>query len=160
MVFLVSCGGTATKKKTSGAGQCDSESQTVDTYQIFGKWKKLSPYTPSRGTAELELNYDVLIVERGASAGTLTTPICTAAVVNGGNTGSLWKGAYEHNVNGKQIVVTYSEGADVGSSDTATYSFSGSCDETKMTLSYSGGRTETYQLFSTDVTSSDCNPAQ
>ncbi|MBS1982598.1 MAG: hypothetical protein JST16_00385 [Bdellovibrionales bacterium] len=151
------CGSCASPfGKTSG--DCTTSQGTVNTYHIYGqKWKKLTPYSDgTRSTAQLKLDYELMIVESGATLGTTFTPICAADIVNAGLSSVLYRGRYTNNVDTNKLTIEYTEGTDAGQNLDATYSFSGSCDTTQMTLTYSSGLVETYALFSTSVNSGDC----
>lgn len=162
-LLIVTVGGCAPLGMDSTGGTCTtSEGGQVNTYQIFGKWKKRSPYTPPRSDDELALNFDLLIVERGAVSGTTTTPLCMAQVVNGGLVQVLYRGIYEHDLTNKKMLIQYLQGdvSLVNQIRTATYSFSGSCDSTTLNLAYSDGKTELFDFFSQPEggPSGDCNP--
>lgn len=143
----------------SSAGNCTTaEGTVVNTYHVTGKWKKVSPYSPSRSTTELATNFYLLIAEDGVSLGTVTAPICMGNYVNNGLSTVPFRGVFENDVKNKKITITYNEGQGAGSSAVATYSFSGSCDDTRMTLSYTGGTSEIYQIYDPAVNAGDCNP--
>lgn len=146
-LLLLSC---APLGQESG-GKCkDSSGNTVDVKTPFGKWKKVSGYETEKSAESLKLNYDVLIVEMGAI-------LCSTRVVNGTQATSVYKAAYEHNVDTKQLDITYLAG-DYDGSERVSYSFSGSCEEPKMTITHteSNESPETYVLVSKTVAANDC----
>lgn len=140
------------------AGICQTtDGNVVDTYQIVGKWKKISPYSPSRTEAELAVNYELLIIEGGVQLNTVRAPMCLANVVNNGLSTVPYRALYEHNLTKKMMYVEYTEGEGDGTTADIKYSFSGSCADTKLTLSY-GSTTEVYKIYGTSdtVNSGDC----
>lgn len=140
------------------AGICQTtDGNTVDTYQLVGKWKKISPYTPARTDAELGVNYELMIIEGGVQLNTVRAPMCLANVVNGGLSTVPYRALYEHNLTKKMIYVEYTEGEGDGTTADIKYSFSGSCADTKLTLNY-GSTTEVYKIYGTSdtVNSGDC----
>jgi len=124
-------------------GKCVTEASSTNTYNVIGKWKKISGYVPSRSKADLELNYEYLIVEPGTKA-------CLTTVVNTTPTSFVYYGDYTNSVPNRRL--TLPDGGSAG------YSFSGSCGDTKMTLSYSDGTVESYKQLadSNGVTPGDC----
>jgi hypothetical protein len=133
----------------SSAGTCELGGVSVNTYQIFGKWKLLS-YSPPRNPTELEGNYDLLIVEPGDK-------MCMVRVSNGVATETVFRADYTHNVRDRRAVLSYTEGEFTGE-DPLQYSFSGSCGDTRMRVLYNNGVTEQYGLFSVEAAVGECNP--
>lgn len=123
----------------------------MDTRTIFGKWKKVSGYEEPKSPKELELNYDVLIVEMGAI-------LCQTQVINGMQASSLYKASYSHDIDSKSLDMTFLDGETKGS-ENVSYSFSGACNNTRMTLSHteSGEDPEVFELITKKVNSNDCS---
>lgn len=159
MPFLGSC--TPLGIAGDGAGLCTTEDGTqVNTYQLVGKWKKITPYDPARSDTELQTNFELLIVENGVVSGTSQTPLCAVEVVNSGISQVNYRGVYSANLTAKTVDIQFTEGTLGTGSATATYSFSGSCSDTRLSLTYDGGSTETYKYYAgaSSVQSGDCNP--
>jgi hypothetical protein len=144
IIFLSSCNPLASGGTSAGMCRTVGGSQ-VNTYTLFGSWKKITGYESSRSAAELELNYDVLLIEAGEV-------FCVVEVINGAVGDKLAEGTYAHNVAQKSATFTILAGFGQGS-NTATYSFTGTCDKTQMTLAYGGGEVERYRVLSKDAVS-------
>jgi len=148
-------GGCSADSQENAKGVCQTESGSVNTHNLLGKWKKISSNAETPTTEEeREFNYELLVVEPGAA-------ICLGKVVNKALAGAVFKGAYTHDVASKIYNVTYSAHIESSFEDTSEdvrYSFSGSCSDTKLNLVYpKDGTVEQYELFSTKVEQGDCN---
>lgn len=125
-------------------GECRvSETESVQTYTPLGQWKKITGY--AQGQVFDELNYDFLIIEPGNYA-------CKTHVQMGGSVtaASNFKGNYTPSqVTGVNAIRFPAP------MNTVTYSFTGSCNETIMTLDGPSTK-ETYQLITKDVNVGDC----
>ncbi|MBP7844256.1 MAG: hypothetical protein KA116_05530 [Proteobacteria bacterium] len=131
----------------SQQGNCNGSS----TYSILNKWKYLEP---GKSADDLEYNFKVMIFEPGAG-------VCLTQVVNKVGGAAIYKGLYEHDVSQREVSLSYIQGTNPttnrsGSDDGVRYSFSGQCENTKMTLSYDDGKSEVYQLYSVASASGDC----
>ena len=155
-----SCNILAGGGDSSSQGSCTTASGVVDTYTIFGTWKQITGYDVGRSTAELELNYNVLVLLTG-------TTFCVVEVVNGevpAANGTIAKGTYTHDVTKKTLALTYddtSTGGLAGTTADVSYSFSGTCDKTKMTLtdkaaSTTSSSTVQYQVRSKSLQGVSC----
>jgi len=133
---------------SGGSGTCNTEGGVVNTYEIFARWKLVSGYATPRTKAELALDFDLLSIKKGTVA-------CSDQVVNGGVAGRNFQANYSHDIAKKKITFHYSDGGE----ETASYSFAGSCDSTRMTLTYANG-TETYEIYDTEVPDEACKVAE
>ncbi len=118
---------------------------SVDISNPLGSWKKISGYSTPRTAAELELNFDVLIVEAG-------NRVCVVRVVNGVSMETIYLANYTLDLNTKRISIAYTD----NTSDEARYSITGGCSSTGMSLSYSDGTFETYSLKSKNLSEISC----
>lgn len=142
-----------------------ADGSSVDTYQIFGKWKKISGYTVPRTTDELKLNFDLLVIKKGKV-------MCSERVVSGASDGFNYFANYVQDVPNKKLdlsVVTADSTSHLITTlnpDTtitgAQYSFTGSCSSTQLKLrlpgqgTNGGVLTETYELYNTSYDDTDC----
>ena len=135
---------------TTAAGVCSNEgADSVNTYTIFGSWKKVDGYDTPRTQEELELDFETLIILPGSR-------MCKIEVKNGAAVRTIFKGDYTHDISRKALEVTY----DDESADSIRYSYSGTCDETKMNFVYTGAKSEVYQVRSKDLEGLTCDPQQ
>ncbi len=123
-------------------------SDPINTYKPTGQWKRVV-YNPPRSQAELELNFDILVVEPG-------NQVCMTEISNGVQAGAIFRGSYTHDVSAKSMVFNYEEG--LSGQETLRYSFSGSCDSTRMSLTSGDGSVVSYELFNVEANVGDCHP--
>jgi hypothetical protein len=148
LLFLNSCNN---KPNTlSAQGNCKG---TV-TYSILNKWKKISSSQDNETTTpdNLEYNYDVLMFEPGSVA-------CMTHVYNKAAGTAAFKAIYAHEIDKRKLTIQYIAHEDSSmknKSQDVTYSFSGQCENTQMSLTYDDGSIETYKLYSAGVEVSDC----
>ncbi len=143
----------------SGSATSDAEAATcLGTPQIFGKWKKLTGYNGVQpSNAQLEYDFHIMVVERGDK-------MCEALVVNKAQQYSpRYRADYIHSISEKSLNITYKEvRSDSGIGDETTvsakYTFGCSNNKRAMTLEYSDGFVETYEIWSSSVNTGDCNP--
>lgn len=153
-VVLVACNPLASSGSGGSQGVCETaDGSVVNTYSVFGTWKKIQGYDPPRTATELELNYDLLMVLPGST-------MCLVKIENGAAVSTEFVASYSHDVNQKQlgIEVLNAEGQEPMQ---ANYSFAGSCNRTQMTLSYVGtaaqsSTSERYEVVSKDTASLNC----
>jgi hypothetical protein len=148
------CSPLGTSGLAATKGVCAADGS--NTYSLFQQWKKISPYSPSRTDTERVLNYDLLIIESGVKVGTTYSALCAGAILNGGFSSTLYKAQYTHDVKAKKLSITYNAGYDHTGTTDATYSFTGSCDKTRLRLSYTDGTSELYELHSSKVEDNAC----
>jgi len=133
----------------SGGGICKTEDpEGVNTYKPSGQWKRLT-YTPARSSSELEVNFDILVVEPG-------NQVCMTEILNGVQAGAIFRGSYTHDVGAKSMLFTYEVG--LSGQENLQYSFSGSCDDTRMSLRSNDGSVVSYELFNVEANVGDCHP--
>jgi hypothetical protein len=149
LVPLVSCNPLTSTGGGGTAGACNTANGPVNTYTIYGSWKKTSGYDPPRSAAELNSNYDILIVLPGSK-------MCKLNVVNDAVEQTEYLGTYTHAIDAKTLEFTYLAGANEGSVDSLTYAFSGSCDRTNFNLTYQAGGVEKYTVISKDLSRISC----
>ena len=149
--LLSACNFLPGSTSLTSTGVCKTTGGNVNTYTIYGVWKKTAGYATPKTTEELETNYDVLILEPG-------TDFCIRRVLNGSVTSTPIVGTYTHDTTTNTLTFTLDQAS--GSSgltefsyldgSSATYGFSGSCDKTKMTWALPAASTgsETYTVFS------------
>lgn len=138
---------------SSTAGSCQSAS-------LYGKWKKIEGYPVERSDEVLRLSFNLLVIERGKNA-------CESIFVNSAQElDSRFQAEYLHDIEAKSINITYKRvrndqtDLSLNQSVEAAYSFGCSGKRPTMTLDYSGGLQEVYELWSSTVNSGDCPPIQ
>lgn len=130
-------------------GVCETaDGSVINTYTVFGTWKKVQGYDPPRTSTELELNYELLMVLPG-------TTLCLVKVENGAVVSTDYVASYVHDVTQKTLDVEILNVAEPEPYQTS-YSFAGSCDKTRMTLSYADSTVEQYDIVSKDTSSLNC----
>jgi len=140
---------TACELQASGACKL-GDGSNIDTYKVFGAWKKVDGYTPPRSPDDLALNYDLLYVEYG-------NRMCAVSRVNGGQQpNALFKANYTHDVDKRQVTLTTTGGT--VPSNLVSYNFTGSCNTTRMVFTYSNNQRETYEIFNRDLPAGSCDP--
>jgi len=123
-------------------GTCKvSDTEAVNTYTPIGKWKKIGGYAISKTEEELELNYEQLFIEPGTKA-------CLTEIRNRASFQSIFNGTYTNSVSSKKLTLP--------DNTQPTYSFTGQCNDTEMTLSYSNGASEVFQLLDPNIGVGDC----
>ena len=133
----------------SSGGLCQTtDGSVVDTYNIFGTWKKISGYSSPRSETRLQNDYDVLIVMR-------TGGTCRVEFENAAQT-TITKEFYNftHDVDLKSLELSSIDGEEGGS---IKYRFSGSCGDTKMTWTWSNGGVEIFQYRSKNLDEVSCS---
>ena len=145
-------GGCGVQIGGSGDGSCATATGSVNTYQFAAAWKKIQGYNPEKSSSELETDYDVFMFEPGSPS-----TMCILHVTNGCTTNCAItaRGTYTSNGPKKTVHIHYFEGP-TRPDDDGTYSFSGSCDATKMNMNYTDGTHELYLLRSLNVAAGAC----
>jgi hypothetical protein len=122
-----------------------SDGTEVDFSTPFGSWKKVSGYSTPKSTADLELNFDVLIVEPG-------NRICLVRVVNGAVSETVFQGTYVNDVTLKRIAIEIDD-----ETLNASWRISGGCSDPTFSLSYDNGSAESYEIRSKDLSQVSCS---
>ena len=132
-------------------GACKlSDGSNIDTYKIFGAWKKVEGYTTPRTPDDLALNFDLLYVELG-------NRICGVSRVNGAQLpNALFKANYTHDVDKHQVSLQPTGGT--VPANLLSYAFTGSCNTTRMIFTYSNNVREVYEIFNRDLPAGSCDP--
>lgn len=127
-----------------GSLSCTTDSgASVNVHEIYGTWTMTSGYTDGpRSAAELENDYDVLVVQTGKA-------ICRVTYVSKAAMETAFVGTYTNNVNAKSMAISLL--APTTAQVTASYSFSGGCSAPTMTLRYNNGAVERYNFRSKDT---------
>ena len=136
----------------SSNGSCSTASGTVNTYQFASAWKKIQGYSPEKSSSELATDYDVFMFEPGSPATMCIVHVSNSCTTNCSITA---RGTYTINSTQKSVHIHYFEGP-TRPDDDATYSFSGSCDQTKVGMKYTDGTSELYLLRSLNVAAGAC----
>ena len=132
-------------------GSCEVDGKSINTYQLIGKWKQVTGYDPQRTKAELESNFNLLVIQKG-------TTLCAIPVIQQAPQSTTeYTATYEDDINLKKVTFHYTAGPDANNSETSNYSFSGSCDSTTLTWTR-GGNIETFRLINQDVSTNPCGP--
>jgi hypothetical protein len=137
---------------SAGAGLCSTTG--INTHRFAGSWKKVYGYATPRTDEELETNFDLMLIEPGDR-------MCEAEVINSAQTNANYRALFAIDVNDRTISVQYDENNAPAPDATPTvvrYSFSDSCDETKLILRYPNGTFEKYEIFGTSVPIGSCDP--
>jgi hypothetical protein len=146
LLLLVS---SACELQSSGACRL-KDGSTLDTHVIFGAWRKIDGYNPTRTEKELELNFDLLYVERGNRT-------CGVSFINGApQSAATFKANYTHDVNNKKLTLTATGGTVAGTQ--VTYSFLGECNTTQMIYQYNTGKREVFESYNRDLPPGSCDP--
>ena len=146
MSLLVGCQPVGTEG--SGAGTCSYD-------RVFGTWKKVDGYSPSRSDETLEYDFHVLIVEPSVSR------ICEADIVNYGNVGTFFKADYSHDIDNKELELTYTlapQGTQFSNGDSQRVSYTTGCSGSTPTLALSWGDGSRVRYELQASSGSSCDP--
>jgi hypothetical protein len=141
LAFAVAC----VPMTNSSALVCQTEGgDSVNVREVYGTWKMVKGYVDDpRSEEELTHDYDVLVVQTGGG-------LCRIGYVSQSPIETVVLAAYEHNIPDKRLTLDLMVPSNAGPVS-ATYSFSGTCGDPRMTLRYSNGAIENYKFRGKDI---------
>ena len=155
MAFMMSSCFAPTAAVSGSDGACASSGVSV-----YGVWKQITGYpsqwnyggaTPSK--TQLTDSYRIMIVERGGQ-------MCGVAVISQGvnvnpTKSTVFRAQYAHAIEQKSLEIDYTFPPTAATQD-VTYAITGCGSRPILTLTYTDGRTATFEVFSRTVSSGQC----